>query len=207
MIASITRYASTRDLLSAAHVHALTRAGRHRPHAIAAWRPGVDLPAPGSADMDRLVDELNEPLIQFAADTGSRPGRSRQVWQCALRTHPDSAPLSDQAWANAARRVLAAAGIAPPGDEAACRWIALRIDDHEARIVAPLMRQDGRTPRTHQDISRVTAVCQLIELETTGSRRHTAALTRNIPTVISAQGPATAPADHFAPGRLAAPSR
>ncbi|MDH6111323.1 hypothetical protein P3T36_003347 [Kitasatospora sp. MAP12-15] len=208
MIPFITRYANTLGLLNAIHLHCVNR-GNPRPYAIAAWRPDVDLPVPGTALMDQLVDELEGPLRQFAAPAqdAARPGRARQVWQCTLRTHPDSVPLSDGAWASAVSRVVAAAGIAPTGDEAGCRWIALRTGDHEVRIVAPMMRLDGRLPRLHNDASRAKAVCQLIELETTGSRRHTAALARNIPISVPApHAPATA-ISRPVPGRLPAASR
>ncbi|MFF2955695.1 hypothetical protein ACFVVU_30655 [Kitasatospora sp. NPDC057965] len=94
------------------------------------------------------------------------------MWHCALRAHPASPPLSDARWEDAVRRVLAATGIAPEDDPVACRWIALRVDGHEARIIAPLARRDGEAPRMDRDLSRAMAACQLLEYEhARGSRR------------------------------------
>ncbi|MFC9331977.1 hypothetical protein [Kitasatospora sp. NPDC057015] len=87
------------------------------------------------------------------------------MWHCTLRAHPDSAALTDARWAEAARRVLAAAGIAPDGDPLACRWVALRVDSHEIRIIAPMARADGHLPQLDRDASRAHAVCQLLDFE------------------------------------------
>ncbi|MFD0259064.1 hypothetical protein ACFVH7_12425 [Kitasatospora indigofera] len=88
-----------------------------------------------------------------------------------MRVHPDSSGLSDERWADAARRVLAATGIAPTGDEAGCRWIALLVDSHEIRVIAPLMRQDGHPPRLDREHSRALAACQLMEQAARAGRR------------------------------------
>ncbi|MGW2540726.1 hypothetical protein ACWC5I_07600 [Kitasatospora sp. NPDC001574] len=106
-----------------------------------------------------------------------RPGRSRDVWHCTVRSHPDSAPLPDERWALAARRILAATGIAPADDPEACRWIALRIGAHEARIVAPLVRADGSTPRLQRDLSLAHAACQLESFDHAGRLRAATART------------------------------
>ncbi|MFJ4676873.1 hypothetical protein [Kitasatospora sp. NPDC088783] len=172
MIPGITRYASTRDLLVSAQQQARHRPGRPRVRIVAAWRPLAELPLPGTAELDALAADLDADLIRLRPERERRPGRERDVWHCTLRAHPDSPPLPDARWAEAARRVLAATGIAPVGDAPACRWIALRVDSHEVRIIAPLARPDGRPPGLERDLSRAMAVCQLLDVE---SRRLAAA--------------------------------
>ncbi|MEV7122872.1 hypothetical protein [Kitasatospora griseola] len=180
MIPSITRYASTRDLLVAAQQQARYRHGHPRARTIAAWRPVPDLPEPGTAEFDALAADLDADLVRLRPSRERRPGRERDVWHCTVRAHPDAPPLSDARWADAARRVLAATSIAPAGDPLACRWIVLRVDSHEIRIIAPLARQDGRLPRLDRDLSRAHAVCQLVDLE---SRRAPAATSPGLQTL------------------------
>ncbi|MFD7645113.1 hypothetical protein ACFV4P_31175 [Kitasatospora sp. NPDC059795] len=165
MIPSITRYASTRDLLVAAQHQARYRHGHPRARIIAAWRSVPDLPEPGTAEFDALAADLDADLVRLRPSRERRPGRERDVWHCTLRAHPDAPPLPDACWADTAHRVLAATGIAPAGDPLACRWIALRVDSHEVRIIAPLARQDGRLPYLDRDLSRAHAVCQLVDFE------------------------------------------
>ncbi|MFB7672698.1 hypothetical protein ACFC26_14935 [Kitasatospora purpeofusca] len=86
--------------------------------------------------------------------------------------------LGDARWAEAARRVLAATGIAPDGDPLGCRWIAVRVDSHGIRIIAPMARRDGRSPRLDRDLSRARAACQLLDVE---SRRSAAASASSAP--------------------------
>ncbi|MFF2657379.1 hypothetical protein ACFVUH_08435 [Kitasatospora sp. NPDC058032] len=135
------------------------------PRIIASWRPVPELPPLGSAQLDALAADLDEDLARLRPESERRPGRSRDVWHCTLRAHPDSPALSDARWAEAARRVLAATGVAPDGDPDGCRWLALRVDSHEIRIIAPMARADGRPPRLERDISRAHAVCQLLDFE------------------------------------------
>ncbi|GAA2092077.1 hypothetical protein GCM10009759_17390 [Kitasatospora saccharophila] len=172
MIPSITRYASTRDLLASAQQQARHRPGHPRVRIVAAWRPVAELPQPGTDELDALAADLDADLLRLRPERERRPGRERDVWHCTLRAHPDSPPLTDARWAEAARRVLAATGIAPGGDAPSCRWIALRVDSHEVRIIAPLARPDGRPPPPERDLSRAMAVCQLLDVE---SRRLAAA--------------------------------
>ncbi|WP_395297302.1 hypothetical protein ACF9IK_30605 [Kitasatospora hibisci] len=105
------------------------------------------------------------------------------MWHCTIRDHPDAPPLTDAQWAATARRVLAATGIVPAADPSAgCRWIALRLDSHEVRIIAPLMRPDGTAPPLHRDHSLAHAACQLADLDHSNGRHRTlAACTRPAP--------------------------
>ncbi len=87
------------------------------------------------------------------------------VWQCTLRTDPDRAPAPDRRFAEVSRRILAATGIAAPGDPAGCRWVLIRTDPHEARLLAPLARADQSLAETSRDRDLALAVCQLAEHE------------------------------------------
>lgn len=73
--------------------------------------------------------------------------------------------LTDAEWAEVARRVVAATGIAPEGDDKACRWIAVRHADDHIHIMATSVRADGRRPRTNRDGWRAQRECRKIEAE------------------------------------------
>ncbi|MFF2746455.1 hypothetical protein ACFVVA_13015 [Kitasatospora sp. NPDC058048] len=194
MIPSITRYASTRDLLSSAQHRALRRpGGGPLVSVVGAWREIAELPPPGTAELDVLAAELNAILREHRPEEGSRPGRSRDVWHCTIRDHPDAPRLTDAQWAAIARRVLAATGIVPPGDPSAgCRWIALRTDSHEVRIIAPLMRVDATAPELHRDHALALAACQLADLDH-GRRRASAVHAGRRPVASATSAAATRP--------------
>ncbi|MGW2548066.1 hypothetical protein ACWC5I_46190, partial [Kitasatospora sp. NPDC001574] len=80
LIPSITRYASTRDLLASAQLQGRHRPGAPRPRIIAAWRPVPELPQPGTAEMDAFAADLDEDLARLRPESERRPGRSRDVW-------------------------------------------------------------------------------------------------------------------------------
>lgn len=59
--------------------------------------------------------------------------------------------------------MVAAAGIAPAGDEQACRWIAVRHAPDHIHLVATLARVDGRHTRLRGDILAMHAVARAFE--------------------------------------------
>uniref|UniRef100_J1RUM8 Mobilization relaxase component n=1 Tax=Streptomyces auratus AGR0001 TaxID=1160718 RepID=J1RUM8_9ACTN len=59
---------------------------------------------------------------------------------------PSASSLSDAEWGEIAQRIVRAAGIAPDGDDQACRWIAVRHADDHIHILATTVREDGRRP-------------------------------------------------------------
>ncbi|GAB7185646.1 hypothetical protein ATKI12_5477 [Kitasatospora sp. Ki12] len=147
---------------------------------------------PGSIELAALAEELNELLRAHRPDQDERLGRSRDVWHCTIRDHPDAPRLTDAQWAATARRVLASTRIVSADDpSASCRWIALRTGSHEVRIIAPLMRADGTTPPLHRDHSLARAACQLVDLDLAGRHRAVAARTGHR-AVSSAAPPAAA---------------
>ncbi|MEV4559454.1 hypothetical protein AB0K51_21025 [Kitasatospora sp. NPDC049285] len=154
----ISRYSSAQDLIAGLVTAAANRGQPLR--LLDAWRPVPELATLNQQD---LVAELTAHLPPAASP--AHTVRSRAVWQCTLRTDPDRAPVPDHRVAEVARRILAATGIAAPGDPAACRWVLIRTDPHEARIVAPLARADQSLAETSRDRSLALAVCQLAEHE------------------------------------------
>ncbi|MGV9268381.1 hypothetical protein ACWDRR_27375 [Kitasatospora sp. NPDC003701] len=154
----ISRYSSAQDLIAG-----LATAASHREQPLRlvdAWRSVPELAA---LNQQAFVAELTAHLPR--ATSPSQAVRSRMVWQCTLRTDPDRAPAPDHRFAEVARRILAATGIAVPGDPAACRWVLIRTDPHEARVLAPLARADQSLAETSRDRSLALAVCQLAEYE------------------------------------------
>ncbi|WP_435220728.1 relaxase/mobilization nuclease domain-containing protein [Streptomyces sp. Tue6028] len=133
------------------------------PHLVASWMPGL-APDPGrdpAATLKQLTDRLDLPVL--ALPKNRRP--ARHVWHCPVRTAPGDRHLSDAEWAEVARRIVHATGIAEDGDAKACRWIAVRHADDHIHLVATLVREDGRRPRRHEDGIRAQAECRKIEKE------------------------------------------
>lgn len=133
------------------------------PHLVAAWRT-LAVPDPGrspapAADLSVLARRLD----RFVRARGRH-----HVWHCAVRVAPTDRPLADAEWARIARRLAAAAGVAPAGDARACRWVAVRHDGHESHhihLLATLARQDGVNPDIHNDALRLRAACRELEAE------------------------------------------
>ncbi|NEA55346.1 relaxase/mobilization nuclease domain-containing protein [Streptomyces sp. SID13666] len=107
-----------------------------------------------------LQELLDQPLHLLAAD--QRP--DKHVWHCSVRAAPDDPILTDEQWADIARRIVAATGI-DPHDGAGCRWAAVRHADDHIHIIATLVREDGRRPDHHRSGKRAQAEARLIEKE------------------------------------------
>ncbi|NNN30995.1 relaxase/mobilization nuclease domain-containing protein [Streptomyces sp. S3(2020)] len=120
-------------------------------------------PDPGrdpSATKQDLADLLDQPL--HLLDQDQRP--EQHVWHCSVRAAPDDLVLTDEQWADIARRIVAATGI-DPGDGAGCRWAAVRHADDHIHIIATLVREDGRRPDHHRSGKRAQAEARLIEAD------------------------------------------
>ncbi|MER6952541.1 relaxase/mobilization nuclease domain-containing protein [Streptomyces sp. NPDC000618] len=132
------------------------------PHLVAAWDslapdPGRD-PNVTYADLQQLLDMPVEALAK-----SRRP--KKHVWHLSVRAAPEDPVLSDEQWGDIARRMVTATGIAPDGDDAACRWAAVRHADDHIHIIATLVREDRRRPRLNNDAARSQAEARLIEAE------------------------------------------
>ncbi|KPC62620.1 relaxase/mobilization nuclease domain-containing protein [Streptomyces chattanoogensis] len=132
------------------------------PHLVAAWDsfapdPGRD-PQATYEDLQQLLDQPVEAL-----SPSRRP--AKHVWHLSVRAAPDDPILTDEQWADIARRMVAATGIAPADDSAGCRWAAVRHADDHIHIIATLVREDGRKPRLNNDAKGSQAEARLIEAE------------------------------------------
>ncbi|MFG3117891.1 relaxase/mobilization nuclease domain-containing protein [Streptomyces sp. NPDC048197] len=139
-----------------------TREEHIDPHLVAAFDPLT--PDPGrnpQATFEQLQQLLDQPLN--ALPKQRRP--DKPVWHLSVRTAPEDPILSDEDWAAIARRMVAATGIAPDGDERACRWAAVRHADDHIHIIATLVRDDGRRPRRHKEARRAQTECRSIEAD------------------------------------------
>ncbi|MFJ9791665.1 relaxase family protein [Streptomyces globosus] len=135
------------------------------PHLVASWNGFA--PDPGRSPHrnprdveDQLASQLDQP-VKMLGDKAP----ATTVWHCPVRAAPEDPILTDAQWADIARRIVAAAGIAPEGDEEACRWVAVRHADDHIHIAATLVRQDGRRPRRDHDIRAVQREARKIEAD------------------------------------------
>ncbi|MFE4514622.1 relaxase/mobilization nuclease domain-containing protein [Kitasatospora sp. NPDC056783] len=138
------------------------------PRLIAAWAPWVPDPA---RSPDTTVGDLALLLdAPVHAARGSTP--AEHVYHVAVRVAPEDPLLTDEQWAEVARSMMSAAGIAPRGERWGCRWVAVRHADDHVHIVATKIRQDGIQPDLRQDIVRMQQLARRLE-ERWGLRRLT----------------------------------
>ncbi|MFJ8543055.1 relaxase/mobilization nuclease domain-containing protein [Streptomyces sp. NPDC093586] len=176
--------ANTRGLL--AYLYGPGRHDEHLdPHIVAGFAM-LGMPDPGrdeNATLTELARHLDEPVRLRNSEFGRKV--TDHVWHCPVRAAPEDRYLSDAEWAEIAQRIVQAAGIAPAGDDLACRWIAVRHADDHIHILATTVREDGRRPKLHDSGLRVGDACREIEKDyglrrlnkgdRTGTRRPTQA--------------------------------
>lgn len=185
MIAAIKPAGSnTRGLL--AYLYGPGRQDEHLdPHIVAGFAM-LGMPDPGrdeNATLTELARYLDEPVRLRNGEFGKKV--TDHVWHCPVRAAPEDRYLSDAEWGGIAQRIVEAAGIAPAGDDLACRWIAVRHADDHIHILATTVRDDGRRPKLHDSGLRVGDACREIEKDyglrrlkkgdRTGARRPTQA--------------------------------
>ncbi|MFI9490980.1 mobilization protein [Streptomyces halstedii] len=130
------------------------------PHLVGGWDP--DLPCPARTP-DRMTLTDLALLLDAPVDALRGPRPTEHVWHVAVRNAPTDRTLSDARWATVAAEMVAAAGIAPHGDEHACRWVAVRHAPDHIHLVATLARQDGRHPRIRGDIPKMHTAARAFE--------------------------------------------
>ncbi|MEU5418714.1 relaxase/mobilization nuclease domain-containing protein [Streptomyces sp. NPDC020799] len=165
MVPDVSTGSNTRGLI--VYLFGPGRRDEHTdPHIVAAWDM-AGAPDPGrdpEATYTQLAKRLDHHVDLRTRELGGKKPQ-QHVWHCPVRTAPGDRYLTDAEWAEVARRVVAATGIAPEGDEKACRWIAVRHADDHIHIMATTVRADGRRPRTHRDGWRAQQECRKIEAE------------------------------------------
>ncbi|MEY9961788.1 hypothetical protein [Streptacidiphilus sp. MAP5-52] len=112
-----------------------------------------------------------------------------------VRSHPDLPSPSDAFFIATSRRILAATGLAAPGDPQSCRSATVRVGEHEIRIITPLVRPDGTIADPGRDRALALAVCHLVDAS--AQPRHqvaVAAAARRPPLVTPPSSPIHPPA-------------
>ncbi|WP_301124516.1 relaxase/mobilization nuclease domain-containing protein [Streptomyces cacaoi] len=162
MIAKISSGKSTAGLIR--YLYDTKKAKDHTdPHLVASWDGFA--PDPGRADDFAATKKLLVADLDLHVKQTERLGRApeQHVWHCSIRAAESDRHLSDEEWADIARRVVAATGIAPEGDPDGCRWVAVRHAPDHIHIAATKVRSDLRTARHWNDY--LTADRELAAIE------------------------------------------
>ncbi|GJF32604.1 mobilization protein [Kitasatospora sp. NE20-6] len=160
MVPNIVMGSKTYGLL--AYLYGPGRRDEHTdPHLVASFDgfapdPGRD-PAASLKQLQSVLDMRVEQL--------GRRRPTKHVWHCSVRTAPEDRILTDEEWAEVARRVVASTGIAEDGDPDGCRWVAVRHAEDHIHIVATVVRGDLRLARIRKDYPRAQSECRTIEKE------------------------------------------
>ncbi|MGW6604879.1 relaxase/mobilization nuclease domain-containing protein [Streptomyces sp. NPDC055036] len=162
MIAKISNGKSTAGLIR--YLYGPGRANEHTdPHLVASWDGFA--PDPGRSDNTAAAKKLLVADLDLRVKQAERLGRApkQHVWHCSVRAAPGDRLLDDAEWADIARRVVAATGIAPTDDPDGCRWVAVRHADDHIHIAATKVRGDLRPARHWNDY--LTADKELAAIE------------------------------------------
>ncbi|MFD5437786.1 hypothetical protein ACFWJ4_37245 [Kitasatospora sp. NPDC127067] len=161
MIAHLQRAATTAALIPSLYGLDDVR-GRLRPRLIGADYRGADSQLPLFGDPQEVLGGgvLDAPALRIGARAPEHP-----VWMCSVRSDPRHPDLSDAQWADVARRLVTATGLAPADDPNGCRWAAIRNGDRSVHIVATVVREDGYIHSTYRDPFHVQAECTRIAAE------------------------------------------
>ncbi|MFE7565576.1 relaxase/mobilization nuclease domain-containing protein [Streptomyces sp. NPDC057539] len=125
--------------------------GHTDPHLVGSWDGFA--PDPGRAEDSDAVRKLLVADLDLHVKQAGRLGRApeKHVWHCSVRAAESDRILTDEQWADVARRVVHATGIAPEGDPDGCRWVAVRHAPDHIHIAATTVRADLRTARHWND--------------------------------------------------------
>ncbi|MFJ7275456.1 relaxase/mobilization nuclease domain-containing protein [Kitasatospora sp. NPDC098663] len=140
--------------------------GKHEEHTdqhlVASWNGFAPDPGPNPErhQVAKLANQLDQPVKALG-----KQAPATRIWHCSVRTAPGDRHFDDTEWATIARRIVHATGIAPEGDTAACRWVAVRHAPDHIHIAATLVRQDGRLAGLSFDRRKAQAEARLIEKE------------------------------------------
>ncbi|WP_416973582.1 relaxase/mobilization nuclease domain-containing protein [Streptomyces sp. 4F14] len=133
------------------------------PHLVASWDGFA--PDPGRTEDFDATRRLLVADLDLHVKQAGRLGRApeKHTWHCSIRAAESDRHLSDEEWADIARRVVATTGIAPDGDPDGCRWVAVRHAPDHIHIAATKVRADLRTARHWNDY--LTADRELAAIE------------------------------------------
>ncbi|MDT9685038.1 ATP-binding protein [Streptomyces sp. TRM76323] len=100
------------------------------------------------------AEHLADPLLEHPFVSGPDDDR-RAILHLTVRLHPLDRELSPAEWSEIGHRIARMAGLAPPGDERACRWIAVRDKPDRMDVIANLIRLDGAWASTPHRLAQV----------------------------------------------------
>ncbi|MFD0373726.1 relaxase/mobilization nuclease [Streptomyces sp. NPDC127112] len=88
------------------------------------------------------ANHLANPSLEHPLASGP-DGDRRAILHITAYLHPLERELNHAEWQEIGYRLARAAGIAPPGDDAACRWIAVQGQAGRLDLIGNLIRGDG----------------------------------------------------------------
>ncbi|WP_457029211.1 relaxase/mobilization nuclease domain-containing protein [Kitasatospora sp. P5_F3] len=149
-------------------------------HIVASWDGFAPDPGRDPGDPDAILGQLRDALDLHVVRYG-RPV-AKHVYHRPVRADGSDRILSDEEWGAIARRIVAAAGIAPDGDPDGCRWIAVRHADDHIHILATVVRADltqarlrGDQYRVEDELTKIEREYGLVDLSETRTREYRAA--------------------------------
>ncbi|MGW6742847.1 hypothetical protein ACWGDX_19345 [Streptomyces sp. NPDC055025] len=113
------------------------------------------------------AEHLDEPNWAHAFTAGPHPQESRNaIFHAGVRLAVGDRTLTGPEWSEIAHRLARAAGIAVPGDEEGCRWIAVQAQPGRLDLLANLIRLDGTWQRHNPQLpQRLAAEARRIEAD------------------------------------------
>ncbi len=161
-------------------LHYLLGPGRYNEHrdprVIGTWDGAPELHQPPRfrrggqewAEVGELAADLSDPAVAagirlreplLATVSGGKLRRG-PVWHCSLRNSPEDRVLSDAEWVEVIEDLLDRNGMAPRGDDGACRWVAVRHAEDHVHVAVLRVRQDnGRKVSFSNDRFRARETC------------------------------------------------
>ncbi|MDH6537915.1 hypothetical protein M2167_000417 [Streptomyces sp. SPB4] len=88
------------------------------------------------------ADHLADPSLEHPLASGP-DGDRRAILHVTAHMHPLDRELNHAEWSEIGYRIARVAGIAPPGDDQACQWIAVQAQPGRLDVIANLIRLDG----------------------------------------------------------------
>ncbi|MFJ9789415.1 relaxase/mobilization nuclease [Streptomyces globosus] len=88
------------------------------------------------------ADHLADPSLEHPLASGP-DGDRRAILHVTAHMHPLDRELNHAEWSEIGHRIARVAGVAPPGDDPACQWIAVQAQPGRLDVIANLIRLDG----------------------------------------------------------------
>lgn len=135
---------------------------------VAQW-PGLDYYTPDDEQKtwtsNDWADHLDDPLWQHPFAASPQDDR-HAIWHTDVRLAPGDRTLTSPEWSEIAHRLARTAGIARPGDEYGCRWIAVLAQPGRLDLIANLIRPDDTWTKLPERLGQVlTEECRRIEAD------------------------------------------